>query len=52
MKLIRITSIYGEIFFRKEIRRDKNGIYTDQGYVPFSDIKYVDIIGDIDEERD
>lgn len=52
MKLIRITSIYNEIFFRKEIGRDKNGIYTTEGYIPLEDIKHIDIIGDIDEERD
>lgn len=46
-KLIRITSIYGEEFYRVEITRSKNGIYTDKGFIPFSDIAYIDIIGDI-----
>jgi len=50
MKLIRITSIYGEEFIRKEIKRNKIGIFTDKGFVPFSDISYVDIIGEIIEE--
>ncbi len=51
MRLIRITSIYGEVFIRKEIKRDKNGIYTDNGFVPFEDIQYVDIIGDIGKSK-
>ena len=49
MKLIRITSIYNEIFFRKELKRNKLGVFTDKGFIPFSDIKFIDIIGDINE---
>lgn len=49
MKLIRITSIYGEEFIRKELKRDKQGVYTDKGYVPFEDIQYIDIIGECEE---
>ena len=45
MKLIRITSIYNEIFFRKELKRNKLGVFTDKGFIPFSDIKFIDIIG-------
>lgn len=51
MKLIKITSIYGEEFIRKEIKRNKNGIFTDKGFVPFEDIAFVDIIGEIVEEE-
>lgn len=47
-KLIKITSIYGEEFIRIELKRDKTGIYTDKGYVPFEDIKYIDEIGRIE----
>lgn len=46
-RIIRITSIYGEEFIRIELKRDKNGVYTDKGFVPFSDIRYIDIIGDV-----
>lgn len=46
-KLIRITSIYGEEFIRVELKRDKKGVYTDKGFVPFSDIQYIDIIGEV-----
>lgn len=49
MKLIRITTIYGEQFIRKEIKRNKLGVFTDKGFVPFDDIEYIDIMGDIDE---
>ena len=35
----------------KIIKRDKNGIYTDNGFVPFEDIQYVDIIGYIEESK-
>lgn len=49
MKLIRITSIYGEEFIRQEIKRDKFGVYTDKGFVPFEDISFIDIIGNIEE---
>ena len=48
-KLIRITSIYGEEFIRVEIKRNKEGVFTDKGFVPFSDIKYIDIIGEVIE---
>lgn len=46
-KLIRITSIYGEEFIRVEIKRNKEGIFTDKSFVPFSDIQYIDIIGEV-----
>lgn len=51
MKLIKITTIYGEEFIRTEIKRNKLGIFTDKGFVPFDDIQYVDIIGEIENER-
>lgn len=47
-KLIRITSIYYEEFIRIELKRDKIGVYTDKGFVPFSDIQYIDIIGEVE----
>ena len=47
MKLIKITSIYGEEFIRKEIKRNKVGVFTDKGFVPFEDIQFIDIMGDI-----
>lgn len=47
MKLIRITTIYGEQFIRKEIKRNKYGVFTDKGFVPFADIEYIEIMGDI-----
>lgn len=49
MKLIRITTIYDEIFYRKELKRDKYGVFTNKGYIPFDDIKFIDIIGEINE---
>lgn len=49
-KLIKITSIYDEVFIRVELKRDKMGVYTDKGFVPFEDIKYIDIIGDVDND--
>lgn len=52
MKLIRITSIYGEVFIRTEIKRNKNGIFTDKGFVPFDDISFIDILGDIVDNKD
>ena len=52
MKLIKITSIYGEELIRKEIKRNKLGVFTDKGFVPFDDIQYIDIIGEIvDDEK-
>ena len=48
-KLIRITSIYGEEFIRVMIKKTKEGVYTDKGFVPFSDIQYIDIIGEVKE---
>ena len=48
-QLIRITSIYGEEFIRVMIKKTKEGIYTDKGFVPFSDIRYIDIIGEVKE---
>ncbi len=49
-RLIRITSIYGEEFIRIELKRGKTGVYTDKGFVPFDDIQFIDIIGEIKEE--
>ena len=46
-QFIKITSIYGEEFIRVLIKRTKDGIYTDKGFVPFSDIQYIDIIGEV-----
>ena len=46
-QLIRITSIYNEVFIRTMIRKTKNGIETDKGFIPYSDIQYIEIIGDI-----
>ena len=48
-QLIKITSIYGEEFIRVLIKKTKEGIYTDNGFVPFCDIKYIDIIGEVKE---
>ena len=48
-ELIKIHSIYGEEFIRILIKKTKEGIYTDKGFVPFSDIQYIDIIGDVKE---
>lgn len=50
-KLIRITSIYNEEFIRVELKRTKQGVFTDKGFVPFSDIMYIDILGVITEEK-
>ena len=50
MKLIRITTVYNELFYRKEIKRNKLGVFTDKGFVPFHDIKFIDIIGEIKNE--
>lgn len=50
MKLIRITSIYGEVFIRKELKRNKRGVFTDKGFVPFEDISFIDILGEIIEK--
>lgn len=49
-QLIRITSIYGEEFVRVELRRTKDGVYTDKGWIPYEDIKYIDVLGVIEEE--
>ena len=49
-KLIKITSIYDEEFIRVEFKRNKLGVFTDKGFVPFEDIKYIDIIGDVIDE--
>lgn len=51
MKLIRIISKYGEEFIRKEIKRENKGVYTDKGYVPFEDISFIDIIGEVVENK-
>lgn len=46
-KLIKITTIYDEVFIKVELKRNKMGVYTDKGFIPFEDIKYIDIIGDV-----
>ena len=48
-QLIKITSIHGEEFIRVLIKRTKDGIYTDKGFVPFCDIEYIDIMGEVKE---
>ena len=48
-QLIKITSVYGEEFIRVLIKKTKEGIYTDKGFVPFCDIEYIDVIGDVKE---
>ena len=49
-KLIRITTIYNEEFIVIMIRKTKEGIETDKGFISFQDIKHVDIIGDINDK--
>ena len=51
MKLIKITTIYNEQFIRKEIKRNKYGVFTDKGFVPFEDIMYIDTIGEVLEDE-
>lgn len=46
-RLIIITSIYGDEFMRIELKRNKEGVFTDKGFVPFSDIEYIAIIGEV-----
>ena len=41
--------IYGEEFIRILIKKTKEGIYTDKGFVLFCDIQYIDIIGEVEE---
>ena len=48
-QLIKITSIYGEESIRVLIKKTKDGIYTDKGFVPFCDIECIDIIGEMQE---
>ena len=48
-KLIRITTIYNEKLMRIQLKVTKYGIYTDKGFIPFDDIEFVDIIGDIND---
>lgn len=48
-QLIKIHSIYGEEFIRVLIKKTKEGIYTDKGFIPFCDIEYIDIIGEVKE---
>lgn len=48
-ELIKITSIYGEEFIRILIKKTKEGIYTDKEYIPFCDIQYIEIIGEVKE---
>lgn len=47
MKLVRITTIYNEIFIRKEIKRDKKYLYTTDGNIPLDEILYIDTLGKI-----
>ena len=49
--LIRITTIYNEVFIRVELRRTEYGIFTTEGYVPFDDIQYIDILGKVDSSQ-
>lgn len=46
-KLVRIFTIYNEEIYRVELERNKFGIFTDKGYIPFSDIYFIDIIGEV-----
>lgn len=48
-KLIRITTIYNEVLYRKVLKRTKTGIITDLGFIYFDDIQFVDIIGDFND---
>jgi len=50
-QLIRITSIYGEEFFVVELKRTKYGVFTDKGFIPFDYIKYIDLIGTIEDNE-
>ena len=50
-KQIKITTIYREIIIRKEIKRNKIGILTDKGFIPFEDIESIEIIGEIVENK-
>lgn len=36
-KLIKITTFYDEEFIRIEIKRTKEGVYTDKGFIPFEE---------------
>lgn len=49
MKLIRITTIYKEIIIRKELKRNKNGVFTEKGFIPYEDIESIEILGEIIE---
>ncbi len=38
IKLIKITTVYNEVFIRTELKRNNNGVFTNKGFVPFEDI--------------
>lgn len=46
-RIIRITTIYGEVFTSVEYKRDKYFVYTYDDSIPFIDIEYIDIIGEV-----
>ena len=41
------TRIEKAVVKLKEIKRNKQGVFTDKGFVPYEDIQFIDIIGDI-----
>lgn len=47
IKLIKITTVYNEVFIRTELKRNNNGVFTNKGFVPFEDILFIDILGDL-----
>lgn len=52
MKIIKITTIYNEVFIRTELKRNNNGVFTNKGFVPFEDILFIDILGDLVIDKD
>ena len=48
-QLIKIQSSEGEEVIRILIKETKEGIYTDKEYIPFCDIQYIEIIGEVEE---
>lgn len=48
-QLIKITTIYGEECIRVLVKRTKDGIYTEKGFIYFYNIKYIEIIGEMEE---
>lgn len=47
IKLIKITTVYNEVFIRTELKRNNNGVFTSKGFVPFEDILFIDILGNL-----